>query len=225
MSASRPRAIQDSLTVTLIAPERDASGAPRRTSRAAPAPTACRAKLRALAMRVRKRSIMGDPGAVLCALLCQGMHNPRRGIKDRQAGAGWLRSILDSAGSNSAWTRRGRDWIGGGSRSSRWRPDPRRCCLPRRSRRSGPRGRSPDLLDGFVALPGTKAAQVDVGDGAKAWRAAHAADAGAVLRQLLQDVRARDLPAGGGGGPAVPRRAARPSTTRSARPAAPCSST
>jgi beta-lactamase class A len=41
-------------------------------------------------------------------------------------------------------------------------------------RASGP---IPGLLDRFVALPGTKAAQVDVGDGAKAWRVAHAADA------------------------------------------------
>ena len=46
------------------------------------------------------------------------------------------------------------------------------------SRRSGPRDRSPGLLDDSLALPGTKAAQVDVGDGAKAWRVAHAADAG-----------------------------------------------
>ena len=66
-------------------------------------------------------------------------------------------------------------------------------------RASGP---IPGLLDGFLALPGTKAAQVDVGDGAKAWRVTHAADAGLfcgscfktfVLATYLREVEAGRL--------------------------------
>lgn len=63
-------------------------------------------------------------------------------------------------------------------------------------------GPIPGLLDGFLALPGTKAAQIDVGDGAKAWRVAHAADAGLfcgscfktfVLATYLREVEAGRL--------------------------------
>ncbi len=43
--------------------------------------------------------------------------------------------------------------------------------------RKRPAGAIPSLLDGFLALPGSKAAQIDVDERGKPWRVQHAADA------------------------------------------------
>ena len=200
------------------------AGAPRRTSRAGPAPTAWRGSGGRWRCAVRKRSIMADPVAVLCALLCQGMHNPRRGIKDRQAGAGWLRSILELAGSNSAWTRRRRDWIGGGSRSSRSRPDRRRCCLRRRSRRSGPRGRSPDCSTASWRCPAPRRRRSTSATaprpGASRTQPTRGCSAAAASRRSCSRPTCGRWRRAG-----CPSTSSSPSTTRSARPAGPCSST
>jgi beta-lactamase class A len=64
-------------------------------------------------------------------------------------------------------------------------------------RASGP---IPGLLDGFLALPGTKAAQIDVGDGGNAWRVAHAADAelfcGSCFKTFVLATYLREVEAG-----------------------------
>ena len=70
-------------------------------------------------------------------------------------------------------------------------------------------GGIPGLLDDFLALPGDKSAQLDVDAVTEALARDARSRRAAVLWQRLQDLRARDLPQGGGGRAPIGIRAAR----------------